>query len=329
MTGLDKVFPKFDNCSVDGGTIPAGWYKADESKKGNANQSGYQYYPAWNEGGGKHYDAGWYGVSGTFSSTEKDGYTYLEAIINKYGQGFYEGIPSEFSQTNQPGYGHVQWEQTIETPDFLAGYYADGGEGEYLGTDVPIDPNWLAQNYVYLRAKVDKTSERKKDVTVGTWGGGHLFIYNEGSFVEQHGATLKVANMLCEEKYGRGWRLPNLKESSLIKVAMDNAGVYKTNNTNGNTGALTYNKDIDPDSGYHVGNFLANTYREFGIRDGSRSDKTGYYTGVYFAEANSEVQPGDWFDVEGGPILGRICCITTDQNRHYYIRCVRDLEASE
>ena len=332
--GFPESFPRF-NTSIyvgEGTPYPDGYYYADEKNKGVTDQPGYKYYKAWNEGG-EYYPAGWYGFDHMeYSQTARDGYTWFDAITMYNPAGRYDSEYMEWSETRQPGYGQIedgQPEIKMVTKDFIPGYYADGGYGRYLGTtydDVPVDPAWKAKNPQWLSLKAVGTDEwTTKTVEIGPWGDGdnkYLFNFDRGQFVQNHGATLEVANQICEEKKGRGWRMPNLKEAALIKIAMENAGIYKRN-------GLTWAKDTDGASGYEIGNFLSCTYREYGIQDGSREDDTGYYTGVYFPEAGTEVQQGDWQDYENGPLLGRICCITTGDNRHYYIRCVRDLETQE
>ena len=327
------VLPAYDAITLDEGLLEAGWYKADESKKGNGNQSGYKYYPEWNVGG-EYCPEGWYDVE--YSEKEVPGLINVVAKTENCPGGWYEADFSDYSETKKNGqYGQIdddQKEVEIYFEGFVPGYYDDDGWGEFITDEIQTDPAWLDEGYVYMRPKVVKSGQKhQEDITIGKWQNGErLFMFpqneNIDEFVRKHGATLQAANTLCVRKYGRGWRLPNLKEAALIKVAMDNAGVYKTNAVN--DGNLTYRKDHDDASGYDIGNFLSSTYREYGVRDGSRKDQTGYYTGVYFAEANSEVQEGDWQNERNGPVLGRICCITTDQNRHYYIRCVRDLQSS-
>ena len=150
--------------------------------------------------------------------------------------------------------------------------------------------------------------------------------FNRDAFVASHGETLELANQVCKAlntSTGRhGWRLPTMKEAALIKIAMDNVGVYKQN-------GLTHEKYSHWESGYDVGNFLACTFREFGVTGNqSRAEQDGYYTGIYYPETDDEQQANDWVDRYGGKLMGRIACITTSWNRHYYIRCVRDLQSA-
>ena len=294
---------------------PEGWYRADESQRGNNSQEGYKPYPSWHEGGTR-YPAGYYAPD---PGSRADGDPYYNPDSRyKHFDGF--------------------WDETLP-----GGYYTDNGN--YYGTTEAeakeacwseIKPQWREASGKYYPEETKEVDySRWEHKSTGTWTDpygttGHLFVlpYNNGNpdlntFVENHGITLRAANQVCkrlDRETGRpGWRLPNMKEAALIKIAMDNAGVYKTN-------GLTYQKDVV--NGYDVGNFLSCTYREFGVDGGqSRADQTGYYTGVYYPEVENEVQ-GDWQDAVGGPLLGRICCITTHWNRHYYIRCVRDLQSS-
>lgn len=324
---MPSWIPKYSSSIyVDGETIEAGYYKADESKKGSNNQSGFRYYPQWNDGG-EHYPKGWYELI-DYSETEKSGYIYLDEVVKDYPGGFYEGIPTEFSSTKQPGYGYVEWPQDVIVEGFQSGYYSDNGTGDYLGTEPELDPSakWLPGKTEYTGKK------SKKTVTVGqdTYGENpvhRLFVYHENNFVENHGATLKVANDICRERHNgdRNWRLPNLKEAALIKIAIENAGVYRQG-----TSVLKQEIASKNEIGkYEIGNFLSCTFRHFGVVTESSDDKTGYYTGVYYPEINEEVD-GDWLvNQEDGRLLGRICCITTGYNRHYYIRCVRDLREGE
>lgn len=218
-----------------------------------------------------------------------------------------------------------------------AGYYAPD-KSTYSSTQFEGAEYW-AEAKIGVGEPHIKTKPIYKTVTVGTWTDpnnrqGHLFVmpFNGGgvdlkTFNENHGITLNAANAVCKklDTPGRsGWRIPTMKEASLIKIAMDNANVYKQN-------GLTYTKYHDSKSDYDVGNFLACSFREFGVGvvgNEDRNEKNGYYTGIYYAETEDEVQPGDWIDETSGTLIGRIACITTHWNRHYYIRCVRDLPTS-
>lgn len=110
--------------------------------------------------------------------------------------------------------------------------------------------------------------------------------------IATHDAWTNTANANCVATYGTGWRLPNLKEISLIRLATEgkeNAGPT---------------------------NYASCTYREYGINDissdgfaeYSRTDKTGYF-----------------FGVKDGANINLI----SDGNTSYYVRCVRDLREGE
>lgn len=337
----DDRYHRFPDGYIEGGVYhPAGWYKPDPSSgPSNSNDPGYkscgEFYT------GTYQPAGWY-LPKKGSRTDKwEDYNFDKRFKNLT-DGYIEGgeyhpagwyLPDGSTQKDysvEPGY--KQCSQFYEGYH-EAGYYADGiiDEDNYLGSKIPPDPNWANKNPKWLEERVDKfDGEWETRYVSGQYtdaGGGtsNLFAYNEGSFVDNHGTTLAAANKICNEEYGAGWRLPNMKEASLIKIAMDNAGVYK-GPVNGQY--LTREKYSDPVSGYDVGNFIACTFREYGITGAqSRGEKTGYYTGIYYAEPG-EAQAGDWSgDVNNSPVLGRIACITTGWNRHFYIRCVKDLPA--
>lgn len=337
---FDKRYHNFNNGFMDGAVIyPAGWYKPDGDTftYSPGNDPMYKQCGAFYTG--EPYPAGYYKPK----QGSQTGDQQNDGRRKNFPNGYIEGgeyhpagwyMPDGSTQTDysiEPGY--KQCSQFYEGYH-EAGYYADGiiDSDHYLGSNIPPDPAWADQNPKWMDERVDKfpgewqTRPVSGQYTDAGGGTSNLFAYNEGSFVNDHGTTLAAANKICEEEYGKGWRLPNMKEASLIKIAMDNAGVYK-----GAVGGqyLSREKYSDPVSGYDVGNFLACTFREYGVTGNqSRAEKNGYYTGIYYAEPG-EAQAGDWSgDVNNSPVLGRIACITTGWNRHFYIRCVRDLPSS-
>lgn len=343
--------PKFDKVTISSGdSLAAGWYMADESKKGNPDQLGYQYYPEWNVGG-EYYEEGWYGIE--YSQTQVPGSVYLDPIIVECPAGWYAPDLSQHSDTKQDGYGFFEWEQTVATPEYPRGWYSYddiylGEKEHYLDTAESKKEFWDDLNPHY---EADEwfggeliPGHWEKEIliverVVGEWRDANgnmvnVFVYNENNFVDNHGATLQAANNLCVKKHGgtRGWRLPNMKEAALIKVAMENAGVYKTPIFGGNkmtpqmNGNAYWAKETHAASGYEVGNFLTQTYRVFGTTgEMSTEEKTGYYSGVYYPESTNEVNNTDYYGDNNEWLMGRIACITTNWDRHFYIRCVRDL----
>ena len=197
--------------------------------------------------------------------------------------------------------------------------FARVGVGEPIEIKVPV----YGDKVVYKQWS--DPSGRSLPLFVLPYDQGQPGKFNKNQFVADHGSTLELGNSVCkqldQETGRRGWRLPTMKEAALIKIAMDNAGVYKEN-------GLTYEKYYHVQSGYNVGNFLACTFREYGVVNETTTDPTGYYTGIYYPESSDEAQTNDWYDKVGGKLMGRIACITTPYNRHYYIRCVRDLRSA-
>lgn len=113
-----------------------------------------------------------------------------------------------------------------------------------------------------------------------------------------------------------GWRMPTIKESAVIKLALNNAGITATTGNSGHTKIREY----------EIGNFFASTYREYGVNNSGQGelienkrakdkdkdgDPTGYYLGIIYDEE-----------------LGRAQCLT-QSGQIYYVRCVRDLEPGE
>lgn len=343
--GKPPILPKFDALRIDKGSLEAGWYKADESIKGAENSSGYQYYPEWNVGG-TYIEAGWY----KYSSSDSAGYTHFDAITNSYRGGHYMGNSMDYSPTPKPGYGVYDRDDDAYFPtvDCPAGWYSyDGiylGEKEhYLNSDEDKKKYWDNLNprleleewgdWIEGWTEPDEWIEVPAEIS-GKWNDPHgntvnLFVYNAGNFVRDHGTTLGAANAICaKKKNGSEWRLPTMKEAALIKIALENAGMYKPKDF-GSDGPhwakYSYNKN---GVNYDIGNFLTCTYREFGVVDENRSDNTGYYTGVYYPEIQAEASPGDYYGDNNEYLIGRLACITTNYNRHFYIRCVRDLQTS-
>lgn len=317
-------------------TYPAGWYapKVSSRRDSNSGDSQYHHFDKIEENI-KNYEAGWYLPLVSSRTTGQNGDPlrhHFNSIVDggkTYPAGWYRVDIS--SATYNPS-GGLYKQGPHDVNALPSGYYADGimDEEHYLGTKVPPDPEWADKNPKWLPEKTVQTSGWEPRYVEGQYtdasgGKSNLFAYNEDSFVKDHGTTLAAANKICNETYGSGWRLPNMKEASLIKIAMDNARVYK-GQVNGQY--LSRGKYRDPVSGYEVGNFLACTFREYGVTGNqSRAEKNGYYTGIYYAELGEE-QAGDWSgDANNSPVLGRIACITTGYNRHFYIRCVRDLRS--
>lgn len=148
----------------------------------------------------------------------------------------------------------------------------------------------------------------------------------------QHDETIIKGNTLCRNKYGQGWRMPNIKEVAVIKLALNRApGLENLGNWSPSDGEygrdFPSNEILKHHTGYEIGNFFASTYREYGLNPVSgygydvaraKVDPTGYYLGVVYE--NGE---------EGH--LGRAQCLTTGNYQaggkgiRYFVRCVKDL----
>lgn len=139
-----------------------------------------------------------------------------------------------------------------------------------------------------------------------------------------HDSYINDGNKECatlDETTGRpGWRMPNIKEAEVIKLALNNAGINHALDPTINSNGRDYRIYTNP-NGYQVGNFFASTYREYGIDKEQRAefDPTGYYLGIVYEETD-----------EGK--MGRAQCLTTQYYQNgghceiaYFIRCVRDL----
>ena len=125
------------------------------------------------------------------------------------------------------------------------------------------------------------------------------YYTNDNDLKSNHDKKLNDANTKCQNEYGTEWRLPNMKEAALIKLALTAAGYYGNESRNN----------------YDIGSYITCTYREYGIDTETRTDKTGYYTCVLY----------DNNDIVNGHDIGRVQCNTVD-NQYYKIRCVRDLK---
>ena len=146
----------------------------------------------------------------------------------------------------------------------------------------------------------------------------------------QHDKTIIEGNTLCRNTYGQGWRMPNIKEVAVIKLALNRApGLEDLGNWSPSAGIYNQfpSNEILTQGGYQIGNFFACTYREYGLNPVSVSgydvaradvDPTGYYLGVVYENGQ-----------EGH--LGRAQCLTTagyegvGTNIRYFVRCVKDL----
>ena len=115
-----------------------------------------------------------------------------------------------------------------------------------------------------------------------------------------------------------GWRLPTIKESAVLKLALNNAEIKAQ------TGNSSFQHVRD---GYFIGNFFASTYREYGVN--SAKDWWGRYT---FPIENRRAMDGDPTGFYLGIIyddnLGRAQCLTQSE-QVYFVRCVRDLNPGE
>ena len=140
-----------------------------------------------------------------------------------------------------------------------------------------------------------------------------------------HDTWINLGNDICQQ-YGRnvnqtGWRLPNIMEAALIKLALNNAGIFDQN--------LGRYDDKNPP--YMAYNFISATYREYGANQGNetRNNPTGFYLGVVYDNEDKN---------KDGNIIGRVQCLTQFQERYYdwnngwqpagpyyYVRCVRDI----
>lgn len=173
------------------------------------------------------------------------------------------------------------------------------GGFEFSKELIPFDPN---QTIIFYDSNEWNSWE------VGRWnvtdGNGYFYHNDNISNLQYHDMILNQGNAKCQA-YGQqrgetGWRMPNMKEAALIRLALNNAGLY-------------YHRDRD---NYQIGNFLTVTFREFGIGgDNLRSNPNGFYTGVYYRDGE---------DIVNGAVTGRTHCVTGN-DQAYHIRCVRDI----
>lgn len=140
-----------------------------------------------------------------------------------------------------------------------------------------------------------------------------------------HDDYIIAGNRRCAERFGENWRMPNIKECSVLKVALNQANLnydYAGGRNNSDTAACQVN-------GYDIGNYYSCTYREYGVNnapdfrradtgDPKTADPTGYYLGIVYDNNASGI--GD----EAERKLGRAQCLTQPAPT-YFIRCVRDL----
>ena len=134
---------------------------------------------------------------------------------------------------------------------------------------------------------------------------------------DTHDTWINEGNALCQA-YGRsvnqtGWRLPNIMEAALIKLALNRAQKFDRNLGRywGNPPYMAYN-------------FISATYREYGVNPGEETNKflTGFYLGVVYDGEDRN---------QAGNDIGRVQCLTQFNNYtnppgpYYYVRCVRDI----
>ena len=317
----------------------------------------------WFDASYGNYEAGYYEPE-YHGNNWVPGAVWLSAFILggiSHEEGYYGPLIGSLDNTTgndnwHPDGRHARFEE-FWTTILPAGYYADNGDGEYLGTEVPKDPNWIDDNKAVWRpawteevadggwverefgtwqtpdwGRYDPNNKVPVFVMPFKWISDYSSELDKDKFVADHGLTLEQANKVCVQKHNNqsGWRLPNMKEAALIKVAMERAGMYKTKvfhkKGDNNEWDDPYWQKEELPNGYHVGNFLTCTFREFGVNgDEPSSEATGYYTGVYYPECEGESSPGDFWGDDNEYLMGRVACITTQWNRHFYIRCVRDL----
>ena len=121
----------------------------------------------------------------------------------------------------------------------------------------------------------------------------YSYDFNTLANTATHDTWINESNAYCQQTYGQGWRVPNLKEISLIRVAL--AG--KANN---------------------VANYISCTFREYGINSTSGTGNNDRRT---FTRADNT---GYWFGIQGN----NINCITST-GPVYSVRCVRDITDEE
>ena len=153
----------------------------------------------------------------------------------------------------------------------------------------------------------------------------HKYKYNKDESnlkdTNTHDNDIIEGNNLCERTYGTGWRMPNIKECSVLKVALNQADL----NYDYAGGRRDSRTEVCQVRGYDIGNYFACTYREYGVNNAPNferadTDPTGYYLGIVYDDATANYDVGD----ESVRKLGRAQCLTQDAPV-YNIRCVRDL----
>ena len=125
------------------------------------------------------------------------------------------------------------------------------------------------------------------------------YTYNRNTLLTNHDAWHEETNRLCETTYGTGWRLPNLKEASLIKIVLSNAE---------DAASMAY---------------VTSTYRVYGIKN-INPDPNGYQ---WYDNWEGGDRTGYYFGVSDVTAAGNINCINNNQT--YSVRCVRDLQEGE
>ena len=135
-----------------------------------------------------------------------------------------------------------------------------------------------------------------------------------------HDDYIIAGNRRCAERFGENWRMPNIKECSVLKVALNQANLNYDY-----SGDLDSETDVCQVRGYDIGNYFACTYREYGVNNSPNferadTDPTGYYLGIVYDNDTANNDVGD----ESVRKLGRAQCLTQPAPT-YFIRCVRDL----
>lgn len=146
-----------------------------------------------------------------------------------------------------------------------------------------------------------------------------------------HDSYLNQGNSLCTQTFGIGWRMPNIKEAAVIKLALNNEKNAVNNNEGynyvgnpGDDGMYTYS------DGTQIAHYFACTYREYGIvteeratkPDGTPLDPTGYYLGILYEQNTYTSAQGTPANPYG--TMGRAQCLT-QTGPQYRVRCVKDL----
>lgn len=235
-------------------------------------------------------------------------------------------LTSRKEQEISPAYT-VDW-VTFENPRIYPTYYEEKNMRNSTSVAIPAHQETSTLN----RLSYNGFEFRREIIPGETWGwtqrgiglnyhwvwegpGSNTAEKNPGAAPGQHDYPINHGNELCEARFGTGWRLPTMKEGALIKLAMGKEGIYAKNEGEPTTAPQKYDIIVD--------NFLCSTYREYGSRDESRTDKTGIFTGILYWNGETGYTNTMDKDAEGN-LIGRIACITNTQ--HFFrIRCVRDL----